>query len=153
LKKRELGPSSKEKHVLVGETIALIGTSFKDLCFKHDGCRILQALLKHGTKEQRSVIVENIKDQFIYLMSNKYSHYLASKAFLYAPDLKQKQYFRALVNKEINKHILHLVSNSVIYIYSMFSMPQKSLNTSTLNQTSLSKEKWFSLSMETSSTS
>ena len=54
-------------------------------------------------------MVENIKDQYSYLMSNKYSHYLASKAFYYAPEPAQKQYFRSIVNKDINKLILHMV--------------------------------------------
>jgi hypothetical protein len=31
----------EEKAALVQESIDLIGDKFKELCFKHDGCRIL----------------------------------------------------------------------------------------------------------------
>ena len=41
IKKKENLISKDEKRALVAETIDLIGSNFKDLCFKHDGCRIL----------------------------------------------------------------------------------------------------------------
>lgn len=62
IKKREQKVTTEEKTVLVQECIDLIGDKFKELCYKHDGCRVLQALLKYGTREQRNKVVENIKD-------------------------------------------------------------------------------------------
>ena len=50
-------------------------------------------------------------------MTNKYSHYLASKAYLFAPEPEQKQYFRTLVTKEINKYIIHAVSYYINLFY------------------------------------
>lgn len=48
MKKREL--ANAEKHVLVAECIKLIGEKYTELCYKHDGCRVLQALLKYGNR-------------------------------------------------------------------------------------------------------
>jgi len=39
MKKREV--SNEEKHTLVTECIELIGDKYKELCYKHDGCRVL----------------------------------------------------------------------------------------------------------------
>jgi hypothetical protein len=60
-------------------------------------------------------VIENIKENYIHLMTNKYSHYLASKAFFHAPEPEQKQYFRSLVTSEINKYIIHSVRYYISY--------------------------------------
>ena len=39
IKKKELG--NEEKHTLVAECIEMIGDKYNELCFKHDGCRVL----------------------------------------------------------------------------------------------------------------
>ena len=48
IKKKELG--NEEKHTLVAESIEMIGDKYTELCFKHDGCRVLQALIKYGNR-------------------------------------------------------------------------------------------------------
>ena len=48
IKKKELG--NEEKHTLVAECIEMIGDKYTELCFKHDGCRVLQALIKYGNR-------------------------------------------------------------------------------------------------------
>ena len=39
MKKREV--KNDEKHKLVDECITLIGDKYKELCYKHDGCRVI----------------------------------------------------------------------------------------------------------------
>jgi len=60
MKKREV--PNEEKHRLVAECIELIGDKYTELCFKHDGCRVLQALIKHGNRPQRIEVVDKISD-------------------------------------------------------------------------------------------
>ena len=67
------------------ECIKLVGEKYAELSFKHDGCRVLQALLKYGNRPQRILVIEKIKSHFVTLMNSKYSHYLASKAYFLAP--------------------------------------------------------------------
>jgi pumilio family protein 6 len=86
IKKRESKITREEKHAIVAECIDLIGTKYNELIYKHDGCRVLQSLLKYGNRVQRSTVVENIKEHYLHLMTTKYSHYLASKAYYYAPE-------------------------------------------------------------------
>lgn len=76
---------------------------------KHDGCRILQAVIKYGTKEQKLKIITDLKDKFSSLMTQKYAHYLASKMYLHAPTAELKQFFRLEINKDITKLITHTV--------------------------------------------
>ena len=120
IKKREQEMEKGSKVALVQECIDLIGLKFPELLYKHDGCRILQALLKYGSKEQKTKVIDKIKDHYLHIMSQKYSHYLASKAFLHAPTQEQKAFFRSTVTTEINKYIIHAYASEVIeYIYSL----------------------------------
>ena len=47
MKKKDIGMDNKAD--IVGESIKLINQKFEDLIFKHDGCRIVQQLIKHGS--------------------------------------------------------------------------------------------------------
>ena len=49
MKKKELKQSNENKATLVQECIEAIGEKFTELIYKHDGCRILQAMIKHGS--------------------------------------------------------------------------------------------------------
>lgn len=90
MKKKELKQTDENKYSIVKESIDIIGDKFVDLIYKHDGCRIIQALIKHGSKDQKIHVIENIKEHIVALMSSKYSHHLAQKAFFYAPLPEQK---------------------------------------------------------------
>jgi hypothetical protein len=105
MKKKEI--TNEEKHAIVDECIKLIGVKYVELVYKHDGCRVLQALLKYGNRPQRVLVVDKIKAEFITMMQNKYSHYLASKTFLFAPEDSQKLFLRTEIKDNIQKLIIH----------------------------------------------
>lgn len=88
MKKKEV--NNDEKHTLVDEAIAQIQNKFADLILKHDGCRLLQALLKYGNRPQRILVADKIKSLFATMLTSKYAHYLASKLYQYAPLPEQK---------------------------------------------------------------
>lgn len=116
MKKREV--NNEEKHKLVEECIALVKDKYHELCYKHDGCRVIQAMIKYGNRPQRELVVKNIENEFLHLMTQKYSHYLASKAYQYAPTDEQKARFRALVNSQIVKLLQHTFAAEVVeFIY------------------------------------
>ena len=73
--------TKSDKEGLVQEMVELVGEKYQELIYKHDGCRVLQAMLKFGSKDQRSKIVNEIKGSFVFLMTNKYSRHLAAKAY------------------------------------------------------------------------
>lgn len=84
MKKKDI--PNEEKHALIEESIKLIGEKYSELCFKHDGCRLLQALIKYGNKPQRTLVCNKIKEHYLHLMTSKYSHYLATKMYYFAPE-------------------------------------------------------------------
>lgn len=111
--------SSEEKHALVGECLEQINDKYSELCYKHDGCRVLQALVKFGNRPQRDILIEKLKDNYLHLMQQKYSHYLASKLYYYAGSEDQKDAFRKIVASSMNKLVLHAFGSEVVeYIYS-----------------------------------
>jgi len=85
MKKRDLVDTAENKQVLVKECIEMIKDKFSELIYKHDGCRIIQAMIKHGSMDQKSFIIDQIKAYTVQLMSQKYSNHLAQKAYYYAP--------------------------------------------------------------------
>lgn len=96
MKKKEM--SGEEKHAIVQECIDAIGEKYQELCYKHDGCRVLQALVKFGNRPQRILVVDKLKEQYPHLMQQKYSHYLASKLYHFAPLDSQKEGFRKTIS-------------------------------------------------------
>lgn len=116
MKKKEI--SNEEKHALVDESIKHIADKYVELLYKHDGCRLLQALLKYGNKPQRELVTDKIKEHFIHLMTSKYSHYLASKLYYFAPREDQKAFLRSEVAGSMQKLIMHAYAAEVVeYIY------------------------------------
>ena len=49
MKKKDFAGTNENKQTLVSESMTAIGDKYSELIFKHDGCRILQALIKHGS--------------------------------------------------------------------------------------------------------
>lgn len=98
MKKKELKQTDDNRYLIVKDTIELIGDKFVDLIYKHDGCRIVQALIKHGAKDQKIFVIDQIKEHYVDLISKKYSRHLAQKAYFFAPLPEQKKYFRTQIN-------------------------------------------------------
>ena len=119
MKKKEKGPEVKElKHSLVGKSIEAIGDKWIELCYKHDGSRILQSLLKFGNRVHRATIVNALKDNFVELATSKYAHYLASKMYYYAPENEQKAHLRAQMTGQMSKLVQHaFAAETLEFVY------------------------------------
>lgn len=66
MKKKELNEGSQKKSELVQECMDLLtDEKYGQLVFKHDGCRILQAMVKHGSMDQKKVVITKLKPFFI----------------------------------------------------------------------------------------
>ena len=93
LKKKDLtvepGAAVQPKTELVAEGLALI-KDYQGLIYKHDGCRVLQQMIKHGSMEQKGTIIDALKPYFVQVMEKKYSYRLAQKAYYYAPKRAQR---------------------------------------------------------------
>ena len=108
----------EEKIELVQQCLDKIEGRISDLCFKHDGCRLLQTLVKNGNKAQRIQLIDQIKGNLSNLMTNKYSHYLAAKVFKYVCDDKQRSECLQHITEKINTLIIHMVSCPACLLFS-----------------------------------
>lgn len=109
----------KDKHDLVEKCLVLIGDKYMEIALKHDGSRILQALIKFGHREHRTKIVESLKDKYVELACGNYSHYLASKMYYYAPTNEQKTYLRTQLCGSVSKLVSHQYGAEVLeFVYS-----------------------------------
>jgi hypothetical protein len=79
----------QNKGEIVKRVLKQINGNYNEICFKHDGCRILQGSIKYGTLEQKKEIINNLIPLLYDLINGKYSIYLSAKIFKYA-DNKQK---------------------------------------------------------------
>jgi pumilio family protein 6 len=78
----------------------LLGGKFKDLILKHEGSRVVQTCVKHGSPAERTQIALELKGAFFEVSKNKYGKHLVSKLLLYCP----KQ--RDLIINEFYGHIV-----------------------------------------------
>ena len=76
-------------------------------------------MIKHGSKDQKTRIIDAIKPYCLKMMESKYSNHLVQKAYYYSPSHEQKKYFRKQINGQISKLIMYQNASEVIeYIYS-----------------------------------
>lgn len=59
---------------------------FKDLILKHEGSRVVQTCVKHGSPEQRRQIAVELHGCFPEVACNKYGKHIVTKLLLYCPD-------------------------------------------------------------------
>jgi pumilio family protein 6 len=90
MQKQKVNGKELNKPDIVKKIIHLINGNYSELCFKHDGCRVLQGSIKYGDKKQRYEIIQNLIPHVYSLISKKYSIYLALKMVKYAEN-KQKE--------------------------------------------------------------
>jgi vacuolar-type H+-ATPase subunit I/STV1 len=76
IKKGDLKPTREQKLELIDSCLEQLEDDYKKFAFKHDGCRVLQSMLKHGSKEQRSKIIGHLIALFDEMLIYKYSYHL-----------------------------------------------------------------------------
>lgn len=114
IKKGELKPNKEQREELVNNCFQLIGTDYRKFAFKHDGCRILQCMLKRGTVEQKKTIIGHLIELFGELMIYKYSYHLASKMVQFCDDEEQKKKLLSIAMQKVGTYIMHIYASEVI---------------------------------------
>lgn len=71
--------STDVKQELVGKILKAAKGKLKDLAVKSKASRVIQALLKHGTKQQKEVVWKECKDHIIELSMSVYGNHVVRK--------------------------------------------------------------------------
>ena len=114
VKQGELKPNKEQKIELVDNCLQIIGKEFRKFSFKHDGCRIIQCMLKHGSKEQKKDIIEALIDIFAEMMTYKYSYHLSYRMIEFCEDDAQKEKMIKIIMQKINSYIMHIYASEVV---------------------------------------
>ncbi|PAA85672.1 hypothetical protein BOX15_Mlig004301g2 [Macrostomum lignano] len=77
-----------------------------ELAAAHDTGRVLEAVLKRGSDQQRWLIFEELKDQLVALAKSKYGRFVAQKLLKYGAKEQRAYVFRAIEGRtpELLKH-------------------------------------------------
>jgi hypothetical protein len=88
-----------QKPEIVDKILKLIKDNYKDYAFKHDGCRVLQGSIKYGSKVQKKLLINNLKEIIYDLAIKKYSIFLAMKIWKFSEKNDQLEIIKILVSK------------------------------------------------------
>lgn len=107
----------------------IIDGEFKEFSKKHDGSRVLQALLKYGSANQREVVIKALKSEFVAMMNEKYSHHICLKILKFCPN-QCKGDRREMIVQVLDKMsvlIMHMLASEIIDgLYQQASPEEKS---------------------------
>ncbi len=126
VKKGDLKPNREQKTELIDNCLKIIGKDQRKYAFKHDGCRIMQSMLKHGTVEQKKTIIGSMIDIFAELVMYKYSYHLAYRMVEYCDDDTQKEELLKIIMNKVNNYITHIYASEVVeQMYSLSTPTNK----------------------------
>ncbi|KIK63949.1 hypothetical protein GYMLUDRAFT_40159 [Collybiopsis luxurians FD-317 M1] len=98
---------SKDKNLTAGkrkeyveELMRVVKGKIKDIVFKHDASRIIQTLVKYGSKSQREEIADELKGSYVDLAKNRYAKFLLLKLIRLLPSR------RSAILSSFHGHIL-----------------------------------------------
>ncbi|KAK5120514.1 hypothetical protein LTR85_006169 [Meristemomyces frigidus] len=97
---------TEERKELVAELFTIINGRVRDFVFKHDSVRVIQCALKYANREQRRMIVDELKGDIRTLMESRYGKFLVAKMVV-----EGDQGIRNLVVPEFYGHIKRLINH------------------------------------------
>jgi pumilio family protein 6 len=96
-----------DKTNIVANIMKALDNNYSEVCFKHDGCRVLQGCIKYGNKNQRSEIIKALRKHLYELILKKYSIYLAVKMLKFSDNKEREE----LVRESILPNLIKLIKN------------------------------------------
>merc|ERR1711871_1304489 len=92
---------------LVTDLLTKLTGHIQTLCLKHDASRIVQTILKYGTKPQCDQICQELMGSIRTLCKSKYGKTLVKKLLTYCPPATRAQILRS----ELDGHVLELITH------------------------------------------
>jgi hypothetical protein len=80
-------------------------------------------MLKHGNKEQKHKIIENLTTEFADMMSYKYSYHLCYRMVEFCDDKDQKEKLLSTIMAKINTYVMHVYASEVVEHMYHLSVP------------------------------
>lgn len=75
--------SKEKRNKYMGELFELMKGKIPEILFKNDTSRIIQTVLKYGTKEQQKVIVNELEGKWLEASKHTHSKFVICKVLMY----------------------------------------------------------------------
>eukprot|EP01135_Chromosphaera_perkinsii_P000106 Nk52_evm2s32 gene=Nk52_evmTU2s32 len=126
---RNKGECSKEKRTpLIEELVGLTKGKVCEIIFKHDAARVIQCCIQFGTVEHRSQILEELKDNIVDLMKQKYSKFIITK-MLKCGNKEQRQQIISAMFGHVRKLVRHREACLIVEtVYNDYANAQQRLS-------------------------
>jgi len=117
-KARDRNTNDAERKQCVNEMMEAITGKIKDVIYQHDSTRLIQSCIKHGTREQRSIIFAELSDDILKLSKSKYGKFLIPKMLMYGTKAEKATVIESFYGKvaALVKHKLASPVVAVAYI-------------------------------------
>lgn len=109
---RRLDTPKEKRQEALDKLFTSFTGKFKDLILKHEGSRVVQTCVKHGSPAQRRQIAVELKGVFGEVARNKYGKHIVTKLLLYCPDQREiimEEFAGHLVKSMKHKEASHVV--------------------------------------------
>ncbi|TIC24622.1 ARM repeat-containing protein [Wallemia mellicola] len=84
----------------------------KDVIFKHDASRIIQSIVKWGSRKEREIVAQELEGTYLQLAQDKYANFLLTKLIRYCPTHRSK--ILASFHGHVPRLLLHKYASGVI---------------------------------------
>lgn len=91
--------NDSKKEDIIQKIFGIIKENYKEFVFKHDGGRIIQGCIKYGNNDQRTLLINQLKDLVADSAMKKYSIYLSIKIWKYADATQREQILKLVLKK------------------------------------------------------
>lgn len=111
---RRLDTPKEKRQEALEKLFASFTGKFKDLILKHEGSRVVQTCVKHGSPTQRRQIAVELHGVFGEVARNKYGKHIVTKLLLYCPDQRETimdEFAGHLVKSMKHKEAGHVVES------------------------------------------
>lgn len=109
---RRLDTPKDDRAPALERLFAAFTGKFRDLILKHEGSRVVQTCVKHGSPEQRRQIALELRGCFPDVACNKYGKHIVTKLLLYCPD--QRESIMSEFSGRVAKSMRHKEASHVI---------------------------------------
>ncbi|GBC45647.1 uncharacterized protein OCT59_013537 [Rhizophagus irregularis] len=117
--------SKEKRNKYMGELFELMKGKIPEILFKNDTSRIIQTVLKYGTKEQKKIIVDELEGKWLEASKHTHSKFVICKVLMYCSEHRNKIISEFKGN--IAKLIQHTEARSVILeAYELLNARQRS---------------------------
>ncbi len=109
---RRLDTPKEQRHEAVQRLFSAFTGKFRDIILKHEGSRIVQTCVKHGSPEQRRQIATELKGAFLEVARNKYGKHIVTKLLLYCPEQRDciiSEFYGHIVKGMKHKEVAHVI--------------------------------------------